>query len=77
MLIFLRQLNLLGIRQDEFTVSNNEFSDLGDLGAGTSRYKAASYYGGTHPGGGYPGIRCAVESDDTSYKIDHSNIYEE
>ena len=25
----------IGIRQDEFTVSNNSFSDLGDLGAGT------------------------------------------
>ena len=60
----------IGIRQDEFTVSNNSFSDLGDLGAGTQRYKDARALG-THPGGWarYPGIRSAVTSDDTSYKI--------
>ena len=60
----------IGIRQDEFTVSNNSFSDLGDLGAGTARYKDAQALG-THPGGfaRYPGIRSAVTSDDTSYKI--------
>ena len=48
----------IGIRQDEFTVSNNSFSDLGDLGAGTFIQRCSSYYGGTHPGGcaSYPGI---------------------
>ena len=59
----------IGIRQDEFTVSNNSFSDLGDLGAGTSLYKDARATGANHGDfASYPVIN-VVESDDTSYKI--------
>ena len=60
----------LGVRQDEFTVSNNQFSDLGDLGAGTSLYKAARATGANHSDfRRYPKVINVVESDDTSYKI--------
>ena len=34
----------IGIRQDEFTVSNNSFSDLGDLGAGTQDTKMLEHW---------------------------------
>ena len=60
----------LGFRQDEFTVSNNQFSDLGDLGAGTEFYKAARATGANHMDfRRYPKVINVVESDDTSYKI--------